>query len=479
MKSSKILIGTLGLLLATTATAAPVRKSAGRAVPGQYIVVLKDGASLPEVANSLASSARATAGEKFENSLRGFVLKGDLAAAQAVASDARVAWVEEDAVVTVAGTGSTSPVASWGLDRIDDRALPLDGSYSWNADGAGVDVYIIDSGIRSSHVEFGGRVDTSNAYNAIFWDSFGTEDCYGHGTLVAGTVAGSTYGVATWATLHPVRVVDCGGYATVSTVIAGVNWVASQGPANGKKKSRPAVANLSLAAPPSQALDDAVTAAVEAGITFVVAAGNSATDACEASPARLSSVITVGATTSTDAMWSASNFGPCVALYAPGANIPSAYNESDTASLAMTGTSIAAPHVAGAAALWLSVNSSATPAEIKTLILASATQDVVTELGPGSANLLLHAASAGAQNDLPPLASFETTTGKNRLVSFASSSWDDKGLASQVWSFGDGETASGARHVHRYAAAGTYSVTLTVTDTAGQTGSATRSVLVQ
>lgn len=490
MKSSRILIGTLGLLLAGPAAAAPVRKSSGSAVAGQYIVVLKDGVTvrsdessslmtprLPDLANALASGARATAGARFEDALRGFVLKGDLAAAQAIANDPRVAYVEEDAVVTLEGAGSVAPVPTWGLDRIDDRILPLDGSYAWSADGAGVDVYIIDTGIRSSHVEFGGRVDTANGFTAFLWDSYGTEDCNGHGTLVAGTVAGATYGVAKWATLHPVRVVDCGGYATVSTVVAGVNWVALQRSASGNaRKARPAVANISLGAPPSQALDAAVASAVAAGVTVVVAAGNGASDACETSPARLSSVITVGATTSSDALWSASNFGPCVTLYAPGANVTSAFHRSDTDSLAMTGTSIAAPHAAGAAALWLSVDPSATPADIKTRLLASATKDVVTGLGQGSANLLLYSASAGDGSDVAPVASFETELARAHVVSFGSTSWDDRGIASTIWSFGDGETASGQKIRHRYAAAGTYAVTLTVTDAAGQTSSVTRDV---
>jgi PKD repeat protein len=189
-------------------------------------------------------------------------------------------------------------------------------------------------------------------------------------------------------------------------------------------------------------------------------------------------VITVGAASSSDARWSQSSFGPCVALYAPGVNIPSAFYQSDTDYLAMTGTSIAAPHVTGTAALWLSLDPSAAPTDVRNLILASATKGVVTNPGPGSANRLLYTASAGDGSDIPPMASFDDGTEKHRTIDFTSSSWDDNGLVSQLWDFGDGDTGSGAKPHHQYAAEGIYSVTLTVTDASGQSDSVTREIKV-
>lgn len=491
MSSSKILIGSLGFLLTASAVAAPVHRTSGKVIPGQYIVVLVDGAvnsaeeprgnrpNLPDLVRELTSRGKGKAGASFESALSGFVLIGSEALAAELANDARVAYVEEDAVATIAGTEFATTPSSWGLDRIDQRALPLDGSYTWNAEGIGVDIYVIDTGIRSSHVDFAGRVDTTRAFTA-FSDAYGTEDCNGHGTLVAGAAAGRTYGVAKWATLHPVRVIDCSGYGSVSNVIAGVDWVTSQARKwkAGRTRRNPAVANLSIGAPPNQALDDAVTESVNAGVTFVVAAGNVSWDACSYSVTRLPSVITVGATDANDAMWPFSNFGPCVALFAPGVNITSSFIRSDTDFLAMTGTSMAAPLAAGTAALWLGLNPAATPADVKNMLIAASTTGVLSGLGSGSPNQLLYAAFPGEGSDFPPVAAFDATAGKDLSVAFTSSSWDDNGFKSQLWSFGDGTTDSGASVRHRYAIAGTYTATLEVTDFAGQTSSARKTVEV-
>jgi serine protease len=491
VKTTKIVVSGLGILFAAGAFAAPIHRSSGKAIQGRYIVVLVDaeggptgGANgirprLPEVAEGLVSRGKAQVGARFETGLTGFVLLGDEAAAVEVARDPRVAYVAEDAEVTLTGSGLASPASSWGLDRIDQRELPLDGAYRWNAEGSGVDIYVIDTGIRSTHTDLAGRVDTTRAFTA-FNDTYRTEDCVGHGTLVAGAAAGRTYGVAKWATLHPVRVVDCSGYGSVSDVIAGIDWVAAQAGTAKKSKTarRPAVATLAVSSPPNQALDDAVNRLVAAGVTFVAAAGNVAWDACDYSVTRLPSVIAVGATDSNDAVWYGSNFGPCVALFAPGVGIPSSFIRSDSDSLAMTGTSIAAPLVAGTAAVWLGLNPSASPEDVKHMLVAAATRGGLSGLGAGSPNRLLYSAFPGDGKDYPPVADFDVSVEKDLTVRFDSAAWDDKGIRSQTWTFGDGESDSGSAVRHRYHASGTYDVTLTVKDFAGQTASFTKSVSV-
>jgi subtilisin family serine protease len=276
--------------------------------------------------------------------------------------------------------------ATWGIDRIDQRDLPLSTTFSYVNTGLGVTAYIVDTGIRLSHTQFTGRV--SSGYDAI--DGGSADDCNGHGTHVAGTVGGTTVGVAKGVSLVAVRVLDCGGSGTWSGVVAGVDWVA----ANAVK---PAVANMSLGGGASTTLDDAVARAINAGVTFVVAAGNGNTGgkaqpACNYSPARVPAAITVGATGSTDAKASYSNYGTCVDIFAPGNSILSAWYTSDTAGNTISGTSMASPHVAGVAALYLQSNGAASPATVSNALTSGATVGKVTNAGTGSPNRLLFTA---------------------------------------------------------------------------------------
>lgn len=308
----------------------------------------------------------------------GAVMRLNATQLAALRKNPRVATIEADGVVSIDDTQSG---ATWGLDRIDQRALPLSGSYTYPASGAGVTAYIVDTGILASHGDFGGRV--TSGYSAIA-DGGGTTDCNGHGTHVAGTVGGSTWGVAKSVTLVPVRVLDCAGSGSYSGVIAGLEWIIAN-----HADSVPAVANMSLGGPAYSLLDDAVQKTVSDGVTMVVAAGNSNTDACTSSPARAASAITVGATSSNDARASYSNFGTCLDIFAPGSGITSAWYTSNTATNTISGTSMASPHVAGAAAVLLSLDNSLSPAAVVSSLTGSATTGVVTSAGTGSPNRLL------------------------------------------------------------------------------------------
>ena len=365
---------------------APAAPLAGQPIPGQYIVVL----ATPEFGEQSAkdfelsvSRVAADLGVQATTPLR--VINGFLAedvsavTLRQLRNDTRVAYVEQDQIMTA---NATQYNPTWGLDRIDERSLPLDGAYRYNTTAPSVTAYIIDTGIRSSHNEFGGRV--VGGVTAI-GDGRGSSDCNGHGTHVAGTVGGSTYGVAKGVKLFAVRVLDCAGSGSNSGVIAGVDWVAS----NHKK---PAVANMSLGGGASQALDAAVSNAVSTGITFVVAAGNENQNACNTSPARVGSALTVAASTSSDRRASFSNYGSCVDLFAPGQNITSAWYSSNSATNTISGTSMAAPHVAGAAALYLQRNQGASPGTVASNIKGNATSGVVSSTS-GSPNLLLYKGS--------------------------------------------------------------------------------------
>ena len=371
-------------------------------IVGRYIVVFKDSVGNPasEVAN-IMRGLNGSVHHTYTSALKGFSVTLPDTALQAIRNNPLVDYIEQDQTVSLNQVASPQNQATWGLDRIDQVDSPLDSQYFFNTTGAGVNAFIIDTGIRSDHVEFTGRLKPG--YNAIA-DTNGTNDCNGHGTHVAGTVGGTTWGVAKGVSLIPVRVLDCNGSGTSSGVIAGIDWAANN-------TARPAAANLSLGGGLSTALNAAVAGAVSKGITMVVAAGNSSADACNYSPASEPSAITVGATTSSDAMASYSNYGKCVDIFGPGSGITSAWSTSATATNTISGTSMATPHVTGVAVLALAVNSTASPAAVTSFLTSNATLNRLSLLGTGSPNLLVYSLATGA-----PTAPTKTTVAIKSLT---------------------------------------------------------------
>ena len=355
----------------------------GEAIPGQYIVVFKSGVT--DAAGKAKVKVKKHNGRlkhSYQAALKGFAAELSDAAVTALRADPDVDYVEPDQIMT-ASTIQTG--ATWGIDRVDQRALPLSNSYSYLGTGAGVKAYIIDTGILFAHTQFGGRAVTG--FDAVTAGG-SAADCNGHGTHVSGTVGGATYGIAKQVTLVAVRVLDCNGSGSTSGVIAGIDWVTSNHAAGA-----PAVANMSLGGGASTSLDAAVKNSIADGVTYAIAAGNGnfigiAQDACRSSPARVPAAITVSATDKTDRKASWANYGSCVDMFAPGVGITSSWNTGTSATNTISGTSMATPHVTGVAALYVGGHPGATPQQVRDALVANASPNVVTN-PKGSPNLLL------------------------------------------------------------------------------------------
>jgi subtilisin family serine protease len=378
-------LGSLGL--GAPALAAPQGSilSAGGAtvVPNSYIVVLKDGkGAVTDRARSLTGQHGGILRRTFDSAVKGFSATMTEQQARRVAGDSKVQYVQPNIIHRASAT-QINPL-SYGLDRIDQRALPLNLAYTYSTTASNVRAYIIDTGIRTSHSDFGGRA--TSGFDAI--DGGAADDCNGHGTHVAGTVGGSRYGVAKGVRLVAVRVLDCQGSGTTEQVVAGIDWVTAHA-------VKPAVANMSLGGSADTVLDNAVRRSIRSGVSYAIAAGNGALglislDACTQSPSRVAEAITVSATDATDKKASWANRGTCVDIFAPGINITSDWLTSNTATNTISGTSMATPHVTGVVALYLATHPTANPTQVRTAIVNNATAGVVKSPGTGSPNRLLY-----------------------------------------------------------------------------------------
>ena len=367
------------------------------AIPNRYIVVLNEDKvgydlAAPTVESNAQYLTSLYGGDVqgvYSTALKGYVTEMSARQAEALSGDSNVLYVEQDSEISISST-QLSP--GWNLDRVDQRNLPWDGAYSYTSTGAGVHAYIIDTGIRPTHVEFQGRA--SAVYDNV-GDGQNGIDCNGHGTHVAGIIGATTYGVAKGAFLHGVRVLQCNGTGQISNLIAGIDWVTANA-------IRPAVANISVAAGGSSpSLETSVTNSINSGVTYAIAAGNGNLDACNFTPARTPAALTVGASDETDLRALFSNYGPCVDLFAPGNRIDSTWASSDTAIANLSGSSMAAPMVAGVAALYLQAHPSASSSTVMSAVMSVVTTGVLDTLGTTSPNKLLYSFVNGAPSPTP------------------------------------------------------------------------------
>ena len=460
MRRITALLASLALVLTVfpaTAAAAP-----GPSPTGAWIVTLRPDVDPAAAAGALAREHGGRVGYVYEHALNGFSFRGSQAAATALQSNPNVVAVEADAEVWLETTQSS---ATWGLDRIDQRSLPLSGTYTYEQTGSGVTAYVIDSGIRFSHAQFGGRAVLGADFVG---DGQNGNDCNGHGTHVAGTIGGSTYGVAKNVTLVSVRVFGCTGGSTWETIIAGINWAAGDHPAGA-----PAVANMSLGGGANSSVDSATNGLINDGVATAVAAGNGnviglQANACNYSPARVPAAMTISATDSSDRKVSWANYGDCVDWFAPGVSITSSWSTSNTATNTISGTSMATPHTAGAAALYLEANPGASPATVRDALYDATTKGIVTSSSTANNHLLYSLVAGGSQppTNTAPVASDVSATGdENTTISWTPAVSDTNGDA-LTCSIASQSSSGGTATVAPNCGSGTYAPATDFTGTA-------------